>query len=1149
MEATTMFRSVSLLTLFAANLALAQTTSTEITGTIYDATGAVIPGARVTLHRLATGERRNTTTSSTGDYSFPLIEIGDYTVAAEMPGFQRQEKTGIRLQLQQKLRIDFSLSVGETQERVEVVASTVQLKTEDASVGQVIDNKRVVELPLNGRNVARLAVLTPGVQFGLRQGLDGSQGSPIPGRSVALTANGQRENNQQISLDGVTAANSRVNVMIFTPSIDAIEEFKVQTSSYSAEYGQNNGAVVQIALKSGTNQFHGAFFEFLRNDKVAAKDYFLNFQLPAGARQTERNRLRRNQFGSFLSGPVLIPRLYDGKDRTFWSFNYEGLRLSEETVREGFFFPEEFRRGDFSALLAPVLRDGRPIRAPIIIHDPLTGEPFRDGSGRITNIIPASRINRSAQSYINTYMPLPQFRQEDILEANVRAPVASITGSNQYFFRIDHVFRSKDRGFFRFARDRSTIFTGNLNPNFVVKGAAPSLNLAFQEIHVFNDRTLNEFRFGTNWADWDFANPRTGTDFNLNALGIGTYSVITANKRPLQGDEIGLPNTGILPGDQDTAGRSFNSDRIWQFADNLSHTRAAHSFKTGVEFRHASVAIRAANNPRGVLSCCPGGYNLAGWLLGYINGSTSPEGKPLRTPENWRMSAYLLDNWKVSRRLTLNLGVRWDYFTIPTDAGGVLRSLRLDILSQAADGRSLPTLIPAPDTSGFKLANSDNRYVMPRIGLAFRVTDKWVIRSGFGWFVNAQQLDNYQILGRQPPYGAALNYNQVTDVAQVIPYSYMGVNYNIQTRRIRPGTAVLTLNNVFPDGSGTSPARTNLIAMIPDNRNSNHWQWSFDIQRVLPMETFLTVSYIGSKTSHLDNNVSNFNSPDPAPNTDINARRPWQAYVSQGEGNRAFGLGEIRYLDSYANGAYHGLQVSVEKRYSKGLVAGLSYAYSKSLGEGYERNGGFTYQDPRNRRADRMRYPFDVTHNAVIHYVYEMPFLNRFQGVAGALLAGWQTNGILTLRTGFPFNVAGGNLNTGGPTRPDRVSDGRLFDQAKRERWYDPAAFRRTDCNIPGRLDLCHYGNAGNMPLVTPGQKVIDLSLYKNWKLPILGDTGRLQFRAEFFNTFNTPQFGEPAGIGFSSLDSIIPDAPRMADIRTLRLPMRILQFGLKLYF
>ncbi len=1126
--------------------AFAQTTSTEILGTITDSTRAVVSGARVTLLRTDTGERRTATTAATGDYSFPLIEIGNYTVTAEMQGFQTQEKTGIRLQLQQKVRVDFLLAVGNTKETIEVQAATVQLKTEDASVGQVIDNKRIVELPLNGRNIATLAVLTPGVQFGLRQGLDGSAGSPIPGRSVALTANGQRENNQQISLDGVTAANSRVNVMIFTPSIDAIEEFKVQTSSYSAEYGQNNGAVVQIALKSGTNQLRGTLFEFLRNDKLAAENYFLNLGLLPGQDRREKNRLRRNQFGVFAGGPVYVPKMYDGRNKTFWSFNYEGLRQTIENVREANWFPEAFRRGDFSSLLTPLVRDGRPIRAPIIIHDPLTGDPFRDNTGRITNIIPPSRIYKPAQDYINKYQPLPQFQPADILDINVRASVPDQTTSNQYFMRFDHTFRAEDKIFVRYAADRTSINQEDLNPNLGLTGAAPASNLAFQHIHLFSERTLNEFRFGRNTADWDFQNPRTGTNFDIDQTGIGPFRVSSDNNRVLKGDEIGLPTT-IIPGDRDVSGSSFNEDRIYQIANNLSMNRGAHSFKAGGEFRRVSVGIRAANNPRGVVSCCPGGYNLAGWLMGYPNGSTTPEGKPLRTPQANRWSAYFLDNWKVSRKLTFNAGIRWDFFQIPTDPDGVLRSLRLDVLGTAADGRRLPTLVPGIREKA-ALAQSDNRYFMPRLGLAYRATDKWVIRSGFGWFVNAQQLDNYQILGRQPPYGAALNYNQVTDVAQVIPFSYAGQNYNIQTRRIRAGTDVLTLQNLFP-GQGTAPARANLISLAPDNKNSNHVQWSFDIQRSLPFQTFLTVSYIGSKTSHLDNNISNFNNPDPSPNTDVNARRPWQAYLAQGEGNIARGLGEIRYLDSYANGSYHGLQTSVEKRYSSGLTAGLSYVYSKAIGEGYERNGGFTYQNPRDRRSDRMRYPFDVTHNAVLHYVYEMPFLNRFKGAAGVLLAGWQMNGILTLRTGFPFNVAGGNLNTGSGTRPDRVADGRLFGQAVRERWYDPTAFRRTDCNIPNRLDLCHYGNSGNMPLVSPGQRNVDLSLYKNWKITPLGEAGRLQFRAEFFNISNTPQFGEPSGIGFATLDSVIPDAPRMAESRSLRLPMRVVQFGMKLYF
>jgi hypothetical protein len=1125
---------------------LAQTTSTEILGHVSDPSGAMIPNAQVKLLRVATGTVRDTMTSLAGSYSFPLIEIGEYTVTVQAPGFRTQEKKGIVVQLQQKARVDFELAVGETSERVEVVATGVELKTDDAAVGQVIDNKRVVELPLNGRNIATLAVLTPGVQFGKRQGFDGTGGNPIPGRMVAVSANGQREINQQVTIDGITANGSQVNVMVFTPSVDAIEEFKVQTSSYSAEYGQQSGAQVQISLKSGTNQLRGTVYEFLRNDMLAAEDYFLNFQLPAGTARRPKNTLRRNQFGAFVGGPVVLPRVYDGRNRTFWSFNYEGLRETLEVTREAFWFPDAFRKGDFSALLTPTIRNGQPIRAPIIIHDPVTGEPFRDSTGRITNIIPGNRIYKPAQDFINNFQPLPMFQPEDILEPNAKGPVANITKSNQVFFRIDHQFSAKDRVFVRYIKDSMRYTSLDLNPNFPRFDDATPGNWAVQHIHLFSPRVLNEFRYGWNGADAAAASPRTDTDFDLDSLGIGKFRVATDGNRPLRGRETGIPDT-IIAGDRDKSTPSLGINRTHQVADNLSIVRGSHNIKTGFEIRRLFLELGSSNNPRGAIGCCLGGYNLAGWLMGYVNSSMTAEGLGYSVAHQFRSSAYVQDEWKIGRRLTANLGFRWDYFTVPLEERGGWRSLRLDVLTRASDGRMLPTLQPKPGTPDYPLHDGDNRYFMPRLGIAWRVTDKWVVRSGFGWFVNAHMLNNYNILSRNPPGGGTYSYNAITDTAQVISYSYAGRNYNIQTRRIRPGTDILTFANLFPS-AGTDPARTNLILIPPDNRYTNHVQWSFDIQRALPWQAFLTVAYVGSKTSHLDNTVENFNNPDPSPDTDVNRRRPWQAFVGEGEGNTPRGLGTIRYLDSYANASYQGLQVTAEKRYSHGVVLGAAYTYSKALGEGYGRNDGGVYQNPRDRRSDRARFPFDVTHNAVIHYVWSMPFFKGLKGVPRAVLADWQTNGILTFRTGFPFSLAGGTLNTGSASRPDRVGDGRLEDPI-RERWYDPTAFRRTDCNIPGRGDLCHYGNAGAYILNSPGASEFDLSFYKNWAIPPLGEASRLQFRAEFFNIFNTPQFGQPQGISFASLDSVVPDGPRNAEVRSLRLPMRVIQFGLKLYF
>ena len=573
-----------------------------------------------------------------------------------------------------------------------------------------------------------------------------------------------------------------------------------------------------------------------------------------------------------------------------------------------------------------------------------------------------------------------------------------------------------------------------------------------------------------------------------------------------------------------------------------------------MEYRRLTIQRAAANTPYGSLGCCQGGYNLAGWLMGFPSASSTAEGLLLQKPRQQRWSGYFLDEWKVSPRLSMNLGVRWDYFGLARDVYKTWRSLRLDILTRATNGQQLPTVVPAP-RQDFEFYNPEERFLMPRLGLAFRATDKWVIRSGFGWYANAQQLNNFSILNLQPPLSGTFGFAPVTDVAQVLPYQYGGQSYSLQTRVFRPGFPILTLDNPFP-GQGTAAARTNVLAMIPDNKASSYIQWSLDIQRQLPWSTILTVGYVGSQTTHLDNTVANFNSPDPSPDTDFNSRRPFQAYVSQGEGDIPRLINDIRYLDSHANASYHGLQVQAQKRYSHGVTLGLAYTYSKSLGEGYGRNdpGGdvqTVYQNPRDRRSDRTRYGFDITHNAVANFVCDLPFVRGASGFTKAVFGGWQASGIVTLRTGLPFTLSGGSLNTGpqGVSRPDRVADGRLGSEATRKLWYDPTAFRRTDCNIPNRQDLCHYGNAGNGILVSPGTKTLDLSIGKNWMIRKLGEQGRLQFRGEAFNALNTPQFGRPNLLGYAGLDSVVPDAPRVGEIRSLRTPMRILQVALKLYF
>lgn len=1129
----------------------AQTTSTEVLGTVSDSSGAIVPNASITLLRVQTGEKRQATTDDSGNYSFPLIEIGEYTVTAEVQGFKSQVKTGVNVELQQKARVNFELQIGSASERVEVVAQDVQLRTDDAALGLTIGQIRVTELPTANRNFASLLVLTPGVQFGTRMGMSSlSTGSNFFPGATQVSANGQRDVNQRVTLDGVIASDPLVNTVYLNPSIDAIEEVKVQTGSYSAEYGMNNGAIVQVALKSGTNDFHGAFFDFLRNDATDARDYFLNFQVPAGTPLQQKNRLRRNQFGTWLAGPVLLPK-YNGRNKTFWSYNYEGVRQTQESVVQASFYPQEFRNGDFSALLTPPIRDGRPIRAPVVIYDPVTGQPFTDSSGRITNMIPPSRINSNAKAFIDKYLPLPQFRPEDVLDINTISSVPNILDQNQHFARIDHNISSKDRIFGRFASQVGSYIINNINPNFPSTQNIHDYNVAFQHLHIFSPAVLNEFRVGFNKVNSDQVNNRTNTDFDPDSLGLGQFRVAVAGNRKFSSLESGIPPLGLanIPGD---TGARVDLNGMYQFSNNFSFIRGKHSFKTGLEFLRYGIDRAAANVPLGNLACCPGGNALAGFLLGFPTSSSSAEGLTWTAPRQNRWGAYFQDEWKATRRLTINMGLRWDFFQVPHDNNQKWRTLRLDILTPASDGRMLPTMVPEPGKD-FDFYATENRFYMPRLGIAYRATDKWVIRAGGGWYANAQQTNNMSILALQPPFSGTFGWNMVDQAAMTIPYTYGGQSYNINTRRFAPGSQILTLDNPFP-GQGTTAARTNVSIFPPDNKSSSAVQWSLDIQRSLPLNIILSVGYVGSKTSHLDNTWANFNSPDPSTNTDINGRRPYQAYVSAGEGNAPRLLGAIRYLDSYANASYHALQVHAEKRYSAGLTAGFSYTYGKALGEGYGRNDptadvNAQYQDARNRRANRGRYGFDVTHNATVNFVYELPFFRGSTGLVRGIFGGWQAGSIITLRTGFPFTVQGGNLNTGSTTYPDRIADGRLGDAATRQLWYDPTAFRRTDCNIATHPELCHYGSSANDALTTPGMQVIDGSVSKNWALPRLGERGRIQFRAEAFNALNSPQFGTPTGLTYIGSDSVVPDGPRVGEIRSLRQPMRLMQFAVKVMF
>lgn len=1116
----------------------AQTTSTEILGLVTDSSGAVVPAARVVITRVATRQTLVRETSASGEYSFPLVDIGEYTVRVEKEGFRSRTVTGLRIETQQKARVDFVLEPGAVTETVEVVAGTVALATENAAVGQVIENKRVVDLPLNGRNMIQLAVMTPGVQFGIRSGQDGQGGFPIPGAGMAVIANGQREGHQSITLDGVESVAPLYNVSSFTPSIDAIEEFKVQTGSYSAEFGQSSGARIEVALKSGTNQFHGALFEFLRNDAFDAENYFLNFERPAGAARLAKDRLRRNQFGAFLGGPLV-------RDRTFWSFNFEGRREIQESVATAFWPHRDFRQGDFSRLLTPNINPATnaPYRAPIAIFDAYTATPFPG------NIVPRSRLHPGAQRVMSRFLPEPDFEQPDLLDFTARRAVPQEINSNQYFGRLDHNFSARDKVFGRFAVNSDNWQANVINPNFPEYRVSTAYNVASQWIHAFSGTLMNELRFGiNNWGD-NFVNPRTNTDFDLDSLGIGQFRVAGDGNRKFTPLETGVPSMGFTIGDPN--GRTDDT-YSYQFAENLSVIRGKHNMKAGVSFFHAAMDRRAANLTRGTLAfgANESGYDFASFVLGLPTRSQTGEGYPAVEMRSRRVGAYFTSDWKATHKLTINWGIRYDFLGNPYDKLGQVRTLDL-ARTFASPAGAIPTLQPIPrsDEAKRKLWKQHWGFIQPRLGIAYRPTSKWVVRLGAGQYTSPQHFVQISTANLHPPLSGNQQFDAVTQAVGSVPLTHAGRNYTSPLRRFTPNFPVLTLDNPF---AGSSAVRPVGVRMFQDNRRDRDvWQWSFDLQRELPGAIAATIGYIGSKTTHSANGYESFNMADPSPDTNFGARRPYRFFYDPA--TPALGvqsLGRIAPFDASANQHYHGLQSRLEKRFARGLAFGISYTFAKANGDGEDGGNEGPGWQMRDRASSRGRTAYDIAHGSVIHFVYELPIARNSRGLLGALAKGWQTNGILSIRSGLPFSptVPAADLNTGNdgsPVRPDRLRDGRL-DNPSRRLWFDPSAFQRVTCNNPARLDLCHFGSAGRNILVSPGQRTVDGSAFKNFTI---SERLRVQFRAELFNALNTPWFGQPNNLSFVNPASVTPDGPRVGESRSLRSAMRIVQFGLKIYF
>lgn len=1023
--------------------ATAQTTKGRIVGVVADTSGAVVPGAPVLVKNLRTNARFDTQTNSAGSFTLPDLPIGSYEVAVELPGFKKYVQGPIDLLVDQAVRIDVRLEVGEVTEQVTVREGAPLIQTDQSGVGQVVENQTVVQLPLNGRNFVRLGSLMPGTTRGSPG--DGTRRTRQQGE--LLTANGARAEHNNYMLDGAENNSAIEGVAVVIPSIDAIQEFKVQTSNYSAEFGRASGAIVNIAIKSGTNQLHGTAYEFVRNDKLDARDYF----------DPDKTPLRRNQFGFSLGGPVV-------KDRVFLFGNAEWMRERRTNMR-GFLVPETaWRSGDFAG--QPTLYD------PMNIDAAGNRLPFAD------NRIPASRINPISQKVL-PFWPTPNNpgdRARNYLES-FNDPLNQL----QFHVRGDVHLTAKDQLMARVSQsssedvNKSICFTGqanNMKPKSGVLGWT----------RVLSPTMINEARFSAYTFNFENLPDGLGTDYP-SQLGLPSFAL---SPNVLRFPTLNLRNVQNLGGAATMP--LLRKEVNYQWIEQFTWIKGIQTIKFGVDVRRyqqnefqpqTSMGQFIFNGP---FTGKRGSQYVNGFpdfMLGIPNEQlmldpTYYDSKRLR---NTRLNAYVQDDITLTKTLTVNAGLRWERDGSWTNATG--RWAYFDYGTGELvypDNLKFPFTMPFPHRFDPIRAMTDptNKAFAPRVGFAWRPfgNNKTVIRSGYGL-----------------SWGQALLF-VLNGLMQTAP------PFLLRTDLISSNQVPDLQFGVFPaPDTGALVPRNPSFNTIQPGKFSNGYmqQWNFGIEHEMPGQIALKASYVGSRGVHLERRYEGNPALPPGPGN-INARRRYPVFRS------------ITQQESSASSTFHSLQLSGEKRMAHGVMFLAGYTWSKSMDDSSSWNPNSDSspfaQDPRNLRLERGRSSFDLRHRFTTSYVWDVP-VRTSSRVLNFLVAGWQSSGIVTLQTGFPTTpkVGGDIPNAGtGNTRANLNGPGNLPSSERTlDRWFNTDAFSRPDPFT--------FGTSGRNIIDMPGTRSLDFSMMKIFRIT---EGHRIQFRAEFFNFFNHPSFGGP---------------------------------------
>jgi hypothetical protein len=1080
-------KNTTLLLVLLSFLALAQVETGRIIGTVKDPAGAVVPSAKVTITNIQTNQQFETVTRGDGTYESAPIRIGVYRVAVEQEGFRRAVRENIVLQIQQTVVADLTLEVGQVTQEISITGAAPLLTTTDATQGQVIDNKKIVDLPLNGRDYIQLAMLSAGV----------NQSAP-GGRTGGFSGSGMRSTQNNYLMDGVDNNNAQIAHQgrqgeAVKPNVDAIQEFKVMTNAFSAEYSRATGAVVSVSLKSGTNEIHGTAYEFLRNEKFDAKNFF---DLP----DQPRVPFKRNQYGFSIGGPIR-------KDKTFFFGDYEWMKIRESRTVNNTIPTQRMVGGDFSELL-PNTR----------IYDPAT----YDASTRMRqvfpgNIIPRSRFDPIGEKVASLY-PAPN---KSGLTQNYLFNPADRADRDRWDIKIDHSINSNNNltGRFSFQQDDEPASPELPEPAWGASGNARDFLTTGYNAMLGYNRIFSPTLILSSKIAWNAILTRNDppVDRSINReLGLQGVDVNTPGMAPFTVtgyQSIGIGST--TPNNADSQNRQIISDMTW--------LRGKHSIKGGINLSWLQAHLSNPNQALGTFSF-DGGYtrnpvtvregnSVADLLLGlpFQAAVSTPSYMNQRAP--W-YGFYLQDEWRATANLTLNFGLRYDLRLPWVETRNLWSNFDIDTNPAAA------TLVLAQDGSRASRATltPDKNDWAPRLGFAYRLGGATVFRGGYVYYSQYEGMGGAQYLQTNPPF----QYR-----AQIV------------TDRITP---TLQLRTGIPAGTVSPQNAVNIGTSSMDRhlRNGYAQQWNFNIQRELPGQFLFEIGYFGNQAVKLMRRTEgNWALPGPG---NVNSRRRYRTVLVPGSGVVVGPLANTFRHESSANANFHSLQLKVEKRLSAGLNLLGSYMWSKAIsdGRGESGAGGVSNslpQNPLNLRAERALADEHRAHRFVMSYNYDLPFGRgkafgaSWNWLADGILGGWSFGGITTLSSGRLVNlsVQGNPSNTGGPDRPNVAGDWRLgADERSLDRWFDTRAF------APNAQFT--FGNASRNLLEGPGEVGFDFALYKTF---IVREDMRLQFRAEAFNATNTPQFGVPNAQVGNPAFGIIGSAERS----------RNLQLGLKFLF